>query len=132
MRIGELANKVGVPVATIRYYEQSGLLDKPARSESNYRRYGPEVLSQLGFVRRCRSLGISVAETRRLLKLAAAPDANCGEVDVLLDQHIAQVHEQLKNLAKLERELKALRADCSSTKRVRGCGILRSSAVKGS
>ncbi len=130
MRIGELAKKTALPVATIRYYEQSGLIDKPARSESNYRRYGPEILSRLGFIRRCRSLGISVTETRRLLKLAEAPDANCGEVDVLLDQHIAQVREQRKNLAKLERELKSLRADCSPTKRVRGCAILQNSAVK--
>ena len=89
MHIGDLAKIVGVSVATIRYYEQEGLIEKPARSDANYRRYGSETLTRLGFIRQCRSLGISLTEIRRLLKLTGAPDANCGEVDVLLDEHIA-------------------------------------------
>lgn len=129
MHIGELAKIVNVPVATIRYYEQEGLVEKPARSDSNYRRYGSETVTRLGFIRRCRSLGISLTEIRRLLKLTEAPDANCGEVDVLLDEHISNVREQRRNLAKLERDLKELRADCHPSGQVRGCGILRDSAL---
>ena len=129
MRIGELAKRVGVPVATIRYYEQQGLIEKPARSESNYRRYAPEASKQLDFIRQCRSLDISLTETRRLIKLAEAPNDNCDEVDVLLDEHIGKVQEQRRNLAKLERELKALRADCHPSKQVRGCAILRDSEL---
>ncbi len=125
MRISELARTVELPAATIRFYEEEGLIGKPARSVSNYRRYGPEAIKQLDFIRQCRSLGISLAEIRRLLNLAKAPSANCGEVDELLDEHIARVREQRCNLAKLERELKALRADCHPSKQVRGCGILR-------
>lgn len=129
MRIGELAAKADVRVATIRYYEQSGLLEKAARSESNYRRYGSEAASRLGFIKRCRSLGIGLAEIRRLLDLAKSPEANCSEVDVLLDEHITNVREQRRGLAKLERELKKLRADCHPSRRVRGCGILRYSTA---
>jgi Cd(II)/Pb(II)-responsive transcriptional regulator len=129
MRIGELAKKAGIAVATLRYYEQEGLIESPARSESNYRRYGPEAVTRLGFVLRCRSLGIGLPEIRRLLDLTEAPDANCGEVDVLLDEHIRNVREQRRNLAKLERELKTLRADCHPSQQVRGCGILRDSAL---
>ena len=111
MRMGELAAQAGVSVATIRYYEQQGLLDKPARSESNYRRYGSEATKRLVFVRQCRSLDISMTEIRRLLKLAAVPDANCGDVDEMLDQHIRKVRQQRRDLAKFERVLIALRAD---------------------
>ena len=129
MRIGELATKAEVPVATIRYYEKSGLLEKAARSESNYRRYGAEAVSRLGFIKRCRSLGIGLAEIRRLLDLAKSPEANCSEVDVLLDEHISDVREQRRSLAKLERELQKLRADCHPSQQVHGCGILRDSAA---
>ncbi len=125
MRIGELAEQVGVSVETIRYYEQQGLLENPARSESNYRRYGAEATKRLGFIRQCRSLGMSLTEIRPLLKLAEAPGAHCGEVDVLLDEHIRKVREQRRNLAKLERQLKSLRADCKPSMQVRGCGILQ-------
>ncbi len=127
MRIGELAARANVPVATIRYYEQSRLLEKATRSESNYRRYGSEAVSRLGFIKRCRSLGIGLAEIRRLLDLAKSPEANCSEVDVLLDKHISDVREQRRSLARLERELTELRADCHPSHQVRGCGILRDS-----
>lgn len=130
MRISELARKVELPAATIRFYEEEGLIEKPARSVSNYRRYGPDAIKQFGFIRQCRSLGIALAEIRRLMILAKSPSANCGEVDELLDEHIASVREQRRNLANLERELKALRADCHPSKQVRGCGILRDTAPK--
>lgn len=129
MNIGDLAKTVRVSVATIRYYEQEGLIEKPARSGSNYRRYGLVTVTRLGFIRQCRSLGMSLTEIRRLLTLTEAPDANCAEVEVLLDKHIRNVREQRRNLAKLERELKALRADCHPSGQVRGCGILRDSAL---
>ncbi len=125
MRIGELAEQTGVSVATIRYYEREGLLDKPARSDANYRRYGAEAITRLGFVVRCRSLGLGLAEIRHLLSLATAPDANCDGVDALLDAHIRAVREQRRNLARLERELKSLRADCHPSKQVGSCGIMR-------
>lgn len=129
MRISELARTVEFPAATIRFYEAEGLIEKPARSVSNYRRYGPETIKQLEFIRRCRSLGIGLAEIRRLMNLAKSPGADCAEVDDLLDGHIANVREQRRNLAKLERELKALRADCHPSQQVRGCGILRDAAA---
>jgi DNA-binding transcriptional MerR regulator len=130
MRISELARAVELPAATIRFYEAEGLIEKPARSISNYRRYSPEAIKQLDFIRRCRSLGIGLAEIRRLMNLAKSPSADCAEVDDLLDEHIAKVQEQRRNLAKLERELKALRADCHPSRQVRGCGILRNAAQR--
>ncbi len=130
MQIGELASKAGVSVATIRYYEREGLLAPAVRSPSNYRRYAAETVKRLGFIHRCRTLQIGLAEIRRLLKLAQAADANCSEVDVLLDQHIERVRKQRRELARLERELIALRADCHPAKQVRGCGMLQEVAYR--
>jgi Cd(II)/Pb(II)-responsive transcriptional regulator len=129
MRIGELAQKVGVPVATIRYYEQEGLLPQPSRSESNYRQYGADATKRLAFIAQCRSLDISMAEIRRLLNLAEMPGADCGEVDTMLDEHIDRVRQQRRSLAKLEKALMALRRDCHPSLRVQGCGILRDSEL---
>ena len=41
MHIGELARRTGIQVETIRFYEREGLLPEPARSDGNYRVYGP-------------------------------------------------------------------------------------------
>ncbi len=115
-------------MATIRFYEQEGLLETPDRTDAGYRAYADGVVERLGFIQRCRALGIGIAEIRRLLTLAEAPNADCGEVDVLLDEHIRKVQDQRRELARLERDLKALRADCLPSRQVSGCGMLRSSA----
>lgn len=129
MRIGELAKQACVPVATIRYYEQEGLLPEPSRSESNYRQYGPEMAKRLAFITRCRMLDISIAEIGRLLALVETPDADCSDVDAMLDEHIERVRRQRRDLAKLEKALLALRRDCHPSMQVEGCGILRDSKL---
>lgn len=125
MKIGELARKSGASAKTIRFYEEEGLLGEAARTESNYREYASADLDRLQFVLQCRALDLGLQEIKRLLSLRSTPEANCGEVDELLDEHIRKVQQQRKSLAKLEKELKALRADCHPSQTVKGCGILR-------
>jgi Cd(II)/Pb(II)-responsive transcriptional regulator len=129
MRIGELAKQAGVSVETIRYYEQQGLLEKSARSDSNYRRFGSDAEKRLRFIVQCRLLDMSMKDIQRLLSLVDTPEANCGDVDEMLDEHIAKVREQRRNLEKLEKSLLALRSDCHPSMQVKGCGILRDSAL---
>ena len=57
--IGALAKLSGTPVATIRYYEQSGLMPEPPRTSGRQRRYGPSHLERLQFIRHARALGFS-------------------------------------------------------------------------
>ena len=85
---------------TIRYYEQQGLLEKSARSDSNYRSFGADAEKRLRFVVQCRFLDMSMKDIERLLSLVDTPEANCGDVDDMLDEHIAKVREQRRNLAK--------------------------------
>lgn len=60
MRIGELARRADCPVDTIRYYEKERLLSRARRTSANYRVYGPEHAARLAFIRRCRSLDMSL------------------------------------------------------------------------
>jgi DNA-binding transcriptional MerR regulator len=57
MRISELAERVGVPTSTVRYYERIGLLGPPARTGSGYRDYGEDSATLLLFVHRARRMG---------------------------------------------------------------------------
>jgi DNA-binding transcriptional MerR regulator len=41
LKIGELANRTGLSIKTIRYYETRGLLEQTPRTEGGYRLYGP-------------------------------------------------------------------------------------------
>jgi Cd(II)/Pb(II)-responsive transcriptional regulator len=124
-RIGELAAAAGCQVETIRYYEREGLLPAPARSGGNYRLYRAEHLDRLAFIRRCRSIDMSLAEVRHLLHFKDVPDENCGEVNRLLDVHIERLGQRLAELKALEAHMVALRADCRQSLAARDCGILK-------
>ena len=54
LTIGHLARETGTKVETVRFYEKSGLLPKPTRTEGNYRSYDREHLNRLSFIRRAR------------------------------------------------------------------------------
>ena len=125
MRIGELALTTGTPVETIRYYEREGLLPAPRRTEGNYRVYAAVHAERLAFIRQCRSLDMTLDEVRTLLRFKDMPNADCGEVNVLLDEHIGHVAQRIRELRVLERELRTLRLQCVEPHCAADCGILQ-------
>ncbi len=124
MKIGALAEATGTQVETIRYYEREGLLPETARSEGNFRIYGPAHVERLQFIRHCRGLDMSLDEVRVLLKFKDDPGSDCGDVNTLLDEHIGHVSKRIKELRSLEQQLKALRSQCQASKDAGHCGIL--------
>lgn len=124
MKIGDLATATDTSVESIRYYEREGLLPQAPRSEGNYRIYGPEHVERLAFVRHCRSLDMTLDEIRVLLRFKDAPQAECGEVNALLDEHIGHVATRIRELRQLEKQLKVLREQCSGVHEAAHCGIL--------
>ena len=123
MRIGQLAERSGTQIETIRYYEHVGLIPAPMRSTSGYREFSPEDLQRLAFVRRCRELGFSIKEIRSLLMLAKRRDSSCTNVTRLAAQHLKEVRQRLADLQRLERALDTLILSCANG-RVADCKIL--------
>lgn len=124
MRIGTLAQATGTPVETIRFYEREGLLPAAARDDNNYRRYTPAQADRLAFIRHCRSLDMTLDEVRALLRFKDTPQADCGEVDALLDEHIEHVARRIRELRALQKDLKLLRGRCGHVQAADSCGIL--------
>jgi DNA-binding transcriptional MerR regulator len=125
MRIGELSQSTGVDIETIRFYEKSGLLPAPARSSNGYRHYGQEQLERLAFIRHCRALDISLADTAKLLSSLDTHDAaQLAEVDGLVDAQLAKVRARLASMRALEQQLVALKSHCDADHAHHGCGIL--------
>lgn len=126
LRIGQLAKTADCLVQTVRFYESEGLLPQPTRSEGNFRLYDNAHLQRLLFIRRCRAKDMTLDEIRQLLSFKDRPELDCGEVNTLVDDHIAQVRAKIKDLRELERELTELRRTCHSARTARECGILNS------
>jgi hypothetical protein len=69
MRIGQVSKQTGVTVDAIRFYERSGLLAAPTRSEGGYRLYSSNDLATLQFIRSLQTLGFSLNEIREFVSL---------------------------------------------------------------
>lgn len=128
LRIGELSRKAECLVQTVRFYESEGLLPEPARSDGNFRLYDDAHLQRLLFIRRCRAKDMTLDEIRQLLSFRDRPELDCGEVNALVDSHIAQVRAKIQELQELKRELLDLRRSCDTARTARECGILNSLA----
>ncbi|AIQ67812.1 MerR family transcriptional regulator [Paenibacillus graminis] len=70
MKIQELADKMGLTIHTIRFYEKEGLLDgRHVRRESNnYRNYSEEAIERLKLIKKFQSIGCSLAELKEALQ----------------------------------------------------------------
>ena len=124
MRIGQLAQLVGVETQTIRFYEQQGLLPPPDRQDNGYRVYTEKHVERLAFIRRCRILDLSLAEIHELKRYQDDPHQPCTAVNALLDDHISHVRSQITALQALEKQLVSLRASCNDDREVEACGFL--------
>ena len=67
LTIGELARRTGLPVRTIRYWSDAGVVPEATRSAGGHRLYDPAGLARLELVATLRELGLSHAEVRRVL-----------------------------------------------------------------
>ena len=110
--IGDLAARSGVKVPTIRYYEQTGLIDPPARTEGNQRRFGQNALDRLRFIAHARAMGFSMDSLRAMLRLSRHQESPCADVDELVRARLAEVDERLARLTRLRGELSAMLDSC--------------------
>ncbi len=110
--IGELADATGTKVETVRYYERIGILPAPKRTSGNYRAYSAGHLARLSFIRRARDLGFTLDQVRALLALADQKKQDCGTVDALAREHLADIDRKISDLKALRRELSGLIGQC--------------------
>lgn len=103
--IGEVAERTGVSAPTIRYYESIGLLPRPSRSTSGYRRYSDGTVAELGLVKKAQALGFSLDEIREILTLSRAGRAPCSHVLDIARRHLAAVDERIQQLFRFRAQL---------------------------
>ncbi len=89
--IGELAKRTGLPVKTIRFYSDEGLLPPTDRTDAGYRLYDATAMARLELVRTLRELGLGLADVERAL----TREATIGDLAV---QHVAALDEQIRRL----------------------------------
>jgi MerR family copper efflux transcriptional regulator len=66
-QIGEVADRVGLSLRTVRYYEEQGLVRPAQRTDGGFRLYREEEIVRLELIKKMKPLGFTVQEMRRLL-----------------------------------------------------------------
>lgn len=123
MNIGEASKASGVSAKMIRYYEETGLIPPAARTESGYRAYTRNDVHRLGFIRRTRDLGFSVAEIGELLSLWSDHSRQSADVKRLAKARIAELEERIESLREIADILQELVGCCAGNERPE-CPIL--------
>ena len=126
LTIGQLAQRAGVGVETIRFYERKGLLSEPPRRESGYRDYPLETVARVTFIRRAKQLGFTLKEINELLELRVRPKRSCCQVKESAEGKIADIDGKIVSLRRMRRALKNLVESCERNTPTKECPILAS------
>jgi DNA-binding transcriptional MerR regulator len=106
--IGSVAKESGVPIKTIRYYEELGLLKAVGRTEGGYRLFNSDIFARLNFIKRAQSLGLSLTEIKEFLDVHDGGDLPCDRVKNKLEDKLSEIERQIQQLQLLKLELKGL------------------------
>ena len=122
LSIGLLAGKAGVTVETIRYYQRRGLLLEPAKPDSGHRRYPPELVKRVRFIKRAQALGFTLDEIAGLLRLDEA--RACLETRELAARKRELIEAKLADLSAMRKALSKLMQQCDAMGSVGACPII--------
>lgn len=114
LTIGALAERTACTVPTIRYYEQIGLLPRPARASNGHRYYRDSDLQRLGFIKRCRDFGFPIEQVRTLASLFDDGGRECIEVRDVAKIHLEEVRRKLHLMKELESSLEFFVSRCDA------------------
>ena len=123
MNIGEAAAATGLSAKMIRHYESIGLLAPAHRSDSGYRRYGPEDLRTLRFVRHARELGFGLERIGTLVSLWQDPQRASADVKRIALEHVGELDRQIELLQRMREALALAAEQCHGDHRP-GCPII--------
>lgn len=118
MRIGELAQRVGVSTDTVRFYERSGWLPRPSRRENDYREYGEPDAEHLRLLINLRRLDLPLEDAAQIASWCHSGHCSdtTSELPRLIAERRAVVADRVAGLqaldatlVRLERHLQAKR-----------------------
>jgi len=124
MLIGEMAERAGVSVQTVRYYERRGLLPSPRRTPSGYRRYDDADASQLTFIRRAKDLGFTLTEIRELVDLRVRAGTTADDVRRHALQKLQTTQAKIRGLERVAAALERVVVTCDAHGSPEACALM--------
>ncbi|HKB20032.1 MAG TPA: heavy metal-responsive transcriptional regulator, partial [Gaiellaceae bacterium] len=105
MRVGEVAERAGVNVETLRYYERRGLLPEPERLPSGHRSYDEETVRFLRAIKEAQSVGFTLAEIGEYLRAARRTGSPSETLRIRMAAKIDEIDGRIAGLKRMRDEL---------------------------
>ena len=115
MRIGKVAQRAGVNVQTLRYYERRGLLPDPRGRRSRYRDYEADAVQLVRFIKEAQELGFTLKEVGELIELRDHGTRRRQDVRALAAAKVEQIQNRVDRLTIMKRGLEDLIAACRTS-----------------
>jgi len=116
LTIGQVAETVGIPTKTIRYYEDIKLLQPAKRMDNKYREYSEEDIARLRLIKQARALGLPLNEVKELVEECL--DESCehlkGSFLTHLPKYLVSVKQRIIELKELEAQLEDLQSNLTN------------------
>lgn len=132
LKIGEVSKRSGIGIEALRFYEKSGLLDRPGRTFSGYRLYDEGVLERLAFIKQAQVLGFTLDEIKEIIAHKQKGVSPCAEVREIVRTRLKELDERIKQMHRYRKELAAALAEWDETGEAEGhvCGLIESSHIE--
>ena len=124
LSIGQVAEAAGVGVETVRYYHRQGLVEEPPRKGTRHRRYPPEAVARIRFIRGAQNLGFSLKEIEDLMGLRISPGASKADVKARAEAKVAEIQVKMEDLQRMRDTLLRLIGACDGSGTLDDCPIL--------
>lgn len=122
LTIGTLAERSGVSVETIRYYQRRSLLDEPVKPTGGFRHYPEEAVKRILFIRRAQALGFTLEEIQGLLALDQRKA--CLETREIAAHKVELITQKIADLSKIKKSLARLVRSCDASAADAPCPII--------
>ena len=111
LKIGAVARRSGLPIKTIRFYSDEGLIETIGRTEGQFRLFSETVCEELALIRTLQQLGFSLAELKDVLAMRRAGVCTCADLKGSIQARLAGIDAQIDALRRVQREFSALLQD---------------------
>ena len=108
LRIGQVAEATGLPVKTVRFYCDEGLIQPTSRSDGGFRLFNPEALNDLAFIRTLRGLDIPLHDVMKILESRRSGICTCTSLQSTIRSKAGEIEHKITALRAMHVELMEL------------------------
>lgn len=124
LTISQVAQRAGINLQTVRYYERQGLLAPMSRTEAGYRLFSPDTVRRIRFIKRAQELGFSLHEIKDLLSLRIDSHSTQADIRERARAKLADIERRIHHLEAIHASLLRLIESCRGRGSADDCPIL--------